>query len=396
MSTNPSSVILADWNTPGHHSTYMCLYAQAFAELGLKVGVLFGDAGALGAMKLPVDAQVAIEPLPRTVFKKPWPQPLRSWLNHRAFKRNFCIGLRKCEEKLNQRASLLFFNSLFAHEHNAVRTLVDLGGLPWSGLLVHALPDGPGKNAMRMRELMLRPDIKAYGTLDESLVAREKNTAHPAVCFPDIADERVDPAHPVVDELRRFARGRPLVLAIGYLQPWKGIVTLAEIASRPENADIAFAFVGELRRSMFSGEQLAFLDSLRANATNCYFKNERISGEIAYNAHIQACDVLFLAYHDFRHSSNSLTKAAAFRKPIIVSEGYLMASRTREYRLGEIVSQGDAAAVLRAIRDITGNSKRWTETVAPRWDAYRELHSFGALKKSISSLLDAYGIKTNG
>ncbi len=59
---------------------------------------------------------------------------------------------------------------------------------------------------------------------------------------------------------------------------------------------------------------------------------------------IDAADVVFCAFDDFPFSSNTLTKAAVFEKPVVVSEGYLMAERVRSYRTGEVVPQGNAEA----------------------------------------------------
>ncbi len=39
-----------------------------------------------------------------------------------------------------------------------------------------------------------------------------------------------------------------------------------------------------------------------------------------------------------------LTKAAVFKKPVVVSDGFLMAERVRVYRMGENVPEGDVSA----------------------------------------------------
>ena len=92
------------------------------------------------------------------------------------------------------------------------------------------------------------------------------------------------------------------------------------------------------------------------------------------------------SYVNFPHISNMLSKAAIFEKPIVVSEGHLIAARVREYRLGEVVPQGDDQAVLRAIRAITDDPAGWRERIRPRWAEHRERHSKSRLRSVLSEL----------
>ncbi len=99
------------------------------------------------------------------------------------------------------------------------------------------------------------------------------------------------------------------------------------------------------------------------------------------------CDVIFAAYLDFPHSSAIQCKAADLNKPIIVSEGYLMAERTRRFSLGEVIPQGNAKALLEAIIRITKNPGVWVAEHKPRWSEYRLENSFERFKKSLVELL---------
>jgi hypothetical protein len=49
--------------------------------------------------------------------------------------------------------------------------------------------------------------------------------------------------------------------------------------------------------------------------------------------------MIFAVYKDFPHSSNLLSKAAFFKKPIMVSSKYYMGSEVDEYQLGFSVSE---------------------------------------------------------
>ena len=166
---------------------------------------------------------------------------------------------------------------------------------------------------------------------------------------------------------------------------------MAELALRPDARDLAFLFAGGVIWPVFNAEQRALFVRAVSEGPAVIYHGERVPDERAYNSLVQACDVLFAAYVDFPHSSNTLTKAAVFEKPIIVSDGHLMAARVREYRLGEVVPQGDAEAALRAIRRIVDDLPGWREKNKPRWAEYRERHSVARLNEALAGLLSAGG-----
>ena len=72
---------------------------------------------------------------------------------------------------------------------------------------------------------------------------------------------------------------------------------------------------------------------------------EDIPGEPQFNAFINACDVIFTGYLNFKGSSNLLTKAAYFNKPVIASEGFCMGKRVEKYHTGIVIKQDDIPGV---------------------------------------------------
>jgi glycosyltransferase involved in cell wall biosynthesis len=392
-SKNKGPVLLLDWNTAGHHLTYMRFYIKVLAELGIPVMALGGAPDTLTDLRRTQPGpKVRTGILRRSRFQRPVPQPFRSFLNRRVLRADFRRGLRACATLHGHPPSLLFFNCIHHQDAGELSRLAAIGGLPRSGLFLEN-PPGAGTGVPRM---LAHPSFRAYATLSESHAAAQMDIPARAVFFPDITDTGFSENHPATEELRRFAAGRPLVLAIGHLKPSKGIVALARAARRPESKETAFAFVGTIIWSEFSRGETAILKAAMENTGNCYFKEGRVPDEPCYNGYIRACDILFAAYRDFPNSSNTLTKAAVFEKPVIVSDGHLMAARAREYRLGEIVPQDDTGAILRAIAKTTGQNPPWRETAAPRWAEYRRRHSFEALKISFATLLEHYDIHVPG
>jgi hypothetical protein len=138
---------------------------------------------------------------------------------------------------------------------------------------------------------------------------------------------------------------------------------------------------------MFKAPQKELLERAMHAARTAIFLPQRVPDSAAFNALVVACDVLFAAYHDFPHSSNMLTVAAVLEKPIIVSEGQLMAQRVREYRLGEVVPEADPAATLETLRRVARDPAAWRAARQPRWREYRERHSAAALDGALRELL---------
>ena len=132
-------------------------------------------------------------------------------------------------------------------------------------------------------------------------------------------------------------------------------------------------------------EDVAALDQMRATApANVYVLPDYVPDERAFNAIIKACDVVFAVYLDFARSSNMLSKAATFEKPILVADDHLMGARVRSYRIGLAVPPHDSAAVhagllaLEDIADIKDNFRR-----------YRDDFSEASMQASLSSFIVA-------
>jgi glycosyltransferase involved in cell wall biosynthesis len=233
--------------------------------------------------------------------------------------------------------------------------------------------------------------LHSIAILDEgATTALERLSGRPVVVFPDMTDEQAaEEPTPLTTKLRRFAAGAPIIGALGQLQYTKGVITLARLALDPANKDLCFVFIGEVVWQTFKPEDRVLLSSLKDRCANVYTHFERIADERLFNNAIQACDVVFAAYLDFPNSSGILTKAAVFRKPIIVSEGYLMAERVRKYQIGEVVPEGDVGATGLAIRGILMKEGVWSNERRPKWEEYHKEHSYQRLEASFTKLLSA-------
>jgi hypothetical protein len=400
MSCPVRTVVLVEWNWMGHHPSAFKLFIRALLDLGCTVLALCPkpeevdtslqdlDAGVRSRLTLQFIAWArAPRRCPRRFVRMA--ETLRSVYQVRKRIRHWEAENRKSME-------LVFFACIYDVQFRLFRKAEWLLPYRWSGLYLHCrsfrMPGSliPQTGELPCPERIFRsPKLHSIAIFDEgAAVALERLSGRPVVVFPDLTDEKVDTElTPLAGKIRRFASGAPIVAALGNLQHTKGVTTLARLASDPANSDLCFAFIGQVEWETFRSEDRILISNLMVRCPNAYTHFARVPNEQSFNDVIRASDVIFAAYLDFPNSSGILTKAAIFQKPIIVSEGYLMAERVRKYQMGEIVPEGDVEAAGRAIREIIKDQGAWLSRRCPKWQEYHESHCYTRLKGSFTKLL---------
>jgi glycosyltransferase involved in cell wall biosynthesis len=108
-----------------------------------------------------------------------------------------------------------------------------------------------------------------------------------------------------------------------------------------------------------------------------YLKDERIFNEI-----LSLADVVFAVYRDFGRSSNMLSKAAYFEKPILVATGSLMGTLVERYKIGLTVDQNDTLAMHQALQDAAS-----IEELETNFKAYRHDFSDTIMQQRLSDFI---------
>lgn len=179
------------------------------------------------------------------------------------------------------------------------------------------------------------------GVLDKHVVDRLEKILDKKV-FPvpgeTVTDVKKDGL--ITRNIKKKAKGRKIVGLVGSLERRKGVITLLQLARSHVSENIFFVFVGELARRTFRTDELKLIQrTLKEKPPNIYCQFKRVEDDESFNSIIRALDVLYLSYIDFPHSSGLLTKAAFFRKPVIVSKGYYMEEVVKKFNLGLVVNQ---------------------------------------------------------
>jgi glycosyltransferase involved in cell wall biosynthesis len=380
MLRNEASIIIqkhiavVDGEWVGHHSIYVKTFVRVLLEAGYKVSVLC--------------------PAPEEMAN--WYAQTFSLEEGRFNAYYFSDSFLQPPEFLHGRfQSLLICLNQWFHIANALKKIQSSAGKPdmiffawldsyldglapawlidwqfpfaWSGLYFH-----PRHHRIKRKH----PLLAKYVPPPESLVARSRLACSLAILdagvvhklrlrlfakqvfvFPDFSDETppCDNYH-LVEEIKEKAQNRKIVGLLGSLERRKGLLTLLKVAEQPMARDWCFVVAGKLAEQTFSKQEL--------NEIKLFFEEPRenffvffgtIPDDAQFNGLVNICDVIFAMYENFPHSSNLVTKAAAYGKKLLVSTGGYMEEVVNQYELGDAVSAEDVPAVLFALSRLTAD-----------------------------------------
>lgn len=254
----------------------------------------------------------------------------------------------------------------------------------WSGIYFHPRHLRNPQEASRAGTLKAK-SCKLVCILDENCGTKlEEEINRKVVIFPDFTDVRLPDSTGLVDELIVKARGRKIIGLMGSLEPRKGVEDFVRWAHQSKESDeFFFVMVGYLYRFQFSEEFLALLDSFSKDDGSFYFKyDSRIESEQVFNAYVNTCDYIYIVYKDFPHSSNLLTKAAYFQKPVLSSDQGLLGQRVSQFGLGVCLTHSDPESLSSGVRELESK-----DISASAFESYFKEHSDGKFQKKVHEIL---------
>ncbi len=270
----------------------------------------------------------------------------------------------------------------------------------WSGLYFHPwyLRQNLGYARIRVGPLANHAALQSrrcpgVAVLDEGIA--DKLQAHlehkPVIVFPDLADDSPPDLNfaPAI-QIRAQAAGRRIVGLLGVLSKRKGVLTLIEMAQQTAREPWYFVFAGEFDQASFLPQELrALSEFIQSNPPNCFFHLQHIPDEPQFNALVNVCDVVFAVYKNFKSSSNLLSKAALFHKPVLASDAYCMGERVHQYSLGLTVDENSVPQCLNALRQMSAQLDQTGGFASARFQEYTRRHSREQLQASFEAILSA-------
>ena len=389
----------------GHHPTYFTHFAAAMAEAGAQVVPFCADPEdflvRLGKESLSAEARGRIaEPMrvAGPVSSHFRPTRWRGYYDAWCFFGGLGKQLRAWEHHHGRKIDLAFFACIYDRQFEHLPFAERWFGFPWSGLYLHArsfrLPGSPIPGWWGLpcpEKIFTGQKLRSVAVLDEGAVEplRELAGGKPVFVFPDITDASTDTAGPTLGtKIKAFAAGRPVVSLSGYLQKTKGIVEFVAAAGAPSMDGVVFVLAGSISWHGFSAAEREELQRAIESTPNIFTHLMELP-EPAMNSIMESSDVIFAAYRDFPNSSNALTKAAVFERPILVSEGHLMGERVQKFGLGEVVPEGDVGRIVATLERMLTAGYPDSLRQRAKWAEYREAHSVDRLAEVIRNLIAA-------
>jgi hypothetical protein len=262
-----------------------------------------------------------------------------------------------------------------------------LNKLPWAGIRFVPTPE-------HSEIYYTQSALKGMCFLDES-VCEYAQLAMPRKVFgylPDITENALPfTESALVREIKDKARGRKIVFMGGTIGGNKNLACWYQLIHQADTREFYFVQIGEMFEDTLTGEDVLELAKIKKQCPeNLCIKLEYLPDEAMFNEVIQTSDIIFAVYRNFKISSNMPGKAAAFSKPILVAEGYLMGDRVSQYGIGLTVPEHDVKAMLTAITTLAQTSG----SMENQFEHYRcdfslqalGQHLIGFLKKCMSNV----------
>jgi hypothetical protein len=215
------------------------------------------------------------------------------------------------------------------------------------------------------------PSYRGTCFLDEavSTTYQQKMPERTFEYLPDIADVSLpERMTPLAKQILDRAANRKIVFMGGSIGKQKNLARWFELITLAGTKDWFFVQIGRLNHNnLLPEDQLALEHIVNHPPENLWIQPEYLADERQFNEVISLSDVVFAVYRDFARSSNMLSKAAYFEKPILVATGQLMGKRVEHYKIGLLVAQDSAASIyqgllaLDAIENIKDNFMRYRQ-----------------------------------
>lgn len=370
-------IAVIDCSVSGHRETYYKAYTRTWAKLGNEVLLIAPQESDTG------DVATFSKIMTRSLLPLPVGKPIKKKL---VVLKNALIRLQNLaviRQQLKEfHPDLVYFPCL----DDILPTLAPLfifdWLLPysWSGLLVQSALPSYKPWMPDVRPFLRSRHCLGIGVLNEYSIDALKPFQPSIQRLPDFADLS-DPSNEYIinKALEEDVRGRKVIALLGSIATRKGISLLLSVIPFLPEEEYFFLIAGKSSLGRTQNIQLYEFEETR---TNCLFDIERIPDESSFNGLVAASDVIFAVYRNFTGSSNLLTKAAAFGKPVIVSQGGCMGKRVAEYGMGAVIPEDDADACRQAIIDLCRQGAPNPQSFAK----YAAEHSLSKLKDGLAAI----------
>jgi hypothetical protein len=251
--------------------------------------------------------------------------------------------------------------------------------IPWFGLCItpSALPTAGYYRV---------PSYRGTCFLDEAVCAAYQQQMPDRVFeyLPDIADTSLPKKISVLaTQILERAADRKIVFMGGSIGKQKNLARWFELIAVANPKDWFFVQIGRLNHNnLLPEDQLALTNIVEYPPENLWIQPEYLADERQFNEIIALSSVIFAVYRDFARSSNMLSKAAYFEKPLLVATGQLMGKRVEHYQIGLAVDQNSAPSMYRGLLALDS-----IENIKDNFGLYRQDFNEAAMQAKLLAIL---------
>jgi hypothetical protein len=178
-------------------------------------------------------------------------------------------------------------------------------------------------------------------------VLTKKNAIDFSIAFPDkkisflpeVTNQNIMECQPdIIRQVLERAGSRKIIIMVGSIGRRKNIPYWLYLAKNLDSEKWYFLIAGKVMWGQIDSIEKKSIANLIENG-NLEILDEYIEDERIINEFIMNSEIIFAVYKKFPHSSNLLSKAAFFKKPIMVSSKSHMGAEVDKYELGFPVSE---------------------------------------------------------
>ncbi len=221
--------------------------------------------------------------------------------------------------------------------------------IPWAGLCITPENLSDQQDSQKLPKYYQLAGYQGTCFLDEALLESYR-THYPTKHFeflPDITetDLSITP-NPIALDIKQRAAGRTIVFMGGSIGKQKNLARWVDMVLNLDPTQWYFVQIGRINvNNLTPADEQALALLKQQQPANLYIHADYLPDETVFNAIIAASDVIFAVYRDFYRSSNMLSKAAYFEKPILVADRCLMGERVTKYEIGLAVPADHAECI---------------------------------------------------
>jgi hypothetical protein len=230
------------------------------------------------------------------------------------------------------------------------------------------------------------PSYRGTCFLDEAVCAAYQQQMPERVFeyLPDIADTNLPgQVTPLAKQILERAANRKIVFMGGSIGKQKNLARWFELIALANPKDWFFVQIGRLNHNnLLPEDQQALASIVKHPPENLWIQPEYLADERQFNEIIALSSVIFAVYRDFARSSNMLSKAAYFEKPVLVAAGQLMGKRVEHYQIGLAVDQDSAPSMYQGLLALDS-----IENIKDNFGLYRQDFNEAAMQTKLQAIL---------